>query len=131
MAFLPPFRIVQPQGYVAITLEVFEEDGRKVCGIFALRGKIMLPPRQWLRTVREELRRIERMVARHGCDEIRIAGRDWRRIFPDYESCPGIENGLRKALNNGFKHADLDLLDGPGEQGCQRLDLPVVQGDQR
>lgn len=131
MAFLPPFGIVRPEGYVAITLEVFEENGRTVCGVFALRGKIMLPPRQWLRTVREELRRIERIAARFGCDEIRIAGRDWHRIFPDYQPLVDVKNGLRKALNNGFKHADLDLLDGPGEQGCQRLGLPVVQGDQR
>ena len=131
MAFLSPFGIVRPEGYVAITLEVFEEDGRSVCGIFALRGKINLPPRQWLRTVREELRRIERIAARFGCDEIRIAGRDWHRIFPDYQPCPGIENGLRKALNNGFKHADLQQHKRAQQPGRERPDLETLQGDQR
>lgn len=109
MPSLLPFDIVRPEGHVSITLEAFEEDGRLVCGVFALRGEILLPPKAWVRAVRAELKRIEIIAARAGCEEIRIAGRDWRRVLSDYEPCAGLPNGLRKVLRkHGLQHAEVD-----------------------
>jgi hypothetical protein len=48
--------------------------------------------------MRGELRKIENIARDAGCTEMRVAGRDWSRILPDYEPMPGIENRLRKAL---------------------------------
>jgi len=95
---LPPFRIERENIAVSITLEVFEEDGRKVCGIYKLDGMVNLPPKLWLRTVRAEVDKLERIARDAGCAEMRIAGRDWSRILPGYEALPSLPNGLRKAL---------------------------------
>lgn len=94
-----PFRIERRYGSVEMALEVYEEDGRKVCGIFTLKGKIRLRPHAWLRTVRREVRVIEGIARRAGCEEVRIAGRNWRRVLPDYEPYDGPRNGIRKSLH--------------------------------
>lgn len=95
---LQPQGIVRAEGAVLVTVEVFEEDGRTICGIYQLTGRIKLRPKAWLRAVREELRKIERIAKNSGCVEMRVAGRDWRRVLKDYEPFDGPENGLRKGL---------------------------------
>lgn len=95
---LPPFGIVREGIAVLITVEVFEEEGRKVCGIYQLTGRIQLGPKAWLRAVREEVAKIERIAKNSGCEEIRVAGRDWSRVLKDYEPFEGPMNGLRKGL---------------------------------
>lgn len=81
-----------------LTLEVYEEEGRKICGLFQLSGSIPLPPRQWLALIRTEITTLERIARNAGCTELRLGGRDWSRILPDYEPLDGIPNGLRKRL---------------------------------
>lgn len=98
MAVHVPFAIDRPFGRVDVTLEVYEEDGKRVCGIYKLDGQINLPPRKWLAAVRDEMRVIERIAREAGCDELRIAGRNWAPILPDFDSLIGPRNGLRKAL---------------------------------
>jgi len=97
---LPPQRIVRDGAAVLLTLEAFEEDGEKVCGIYQLTGQIGQRPKRWLQLVREELTRIERIAKRSGCIEIRLGGRDWSRLLKGlgYEPFPDIENGLHKRL---------------------------------
>lgn len=97
---LPPQAVVRDGVAVLLTLEAFEEDGEKVCGIYQLTGRIAKRPKAWLQAVREELTRIERIAKRAGCVEIRLGGRDWSRPLEGlgYEPFPDIENGLRKRL---------------------------------
>jgi hypothetical protein len=92
------FGVYLPQGGGLVTLEIYDEDGVIVCGIYQIEGRLNLPPKQWLRTMRAELAKIETIARNAGCAEMRLAGRNWQRILPDYEPLPGIENRLRKAL---------------------------------
>lgn len=87
-----------PGGGGLVTLEIYEEDGRRICGIHRIEGRLRLPPKQWLATMRAELAKIEDIARGAGCVEMRVAGRDWSRILTDYEPMPGIENRLRKRL---------------------------------
>lgn len=85
---------------VVVTMDAYVEDGRLIAGI-DLTGKINMPPRAWVAAIREELGKLERVARDHGCVELRVAGRDWSRILPDYErmtDAPEVRNGLRKAL---------------------------------
>lgn len=96
---LPPFPIERDEGRVLVVVQVFAEaDGTIVCGIRNILGTISARPKAWLRAVREELARIETVARDAGCHEMRIAGRDWSRVLPDYEHCFGLKNGLRKRL---------------------------------
>jgi hypothetical protein len=81
-----------------VTLEIYPEDGRLICGIHRIEGRLNERPKAWLRTMRGELRKIEDIARDAGCAEMRVAGRDWSRVLTDYEPMPGIENRLRKAL---------------------------------
>lgn len=97
---IAPFGIVIANAAVLITLEVFEEDGRTVCGIYQLSGKIRMPPKAWVRAVRTEVTRLERIARAAGCEELRLGGRDWSKILSGMGFTPldGIPNGLGKAL---------------------------------
>jgi hypothetical protein len=87
-----------PGGGGLVTLELYEEDKRKICGIFHIEGTLKLPPKQWLRTMRAELTTIEEQCRKVGIAELRMAGRDWSRVVQGYEPLPGVPNGLRKVL---------------------------------
>lgn len=91
---------MRPGIAVLITMEAFIEDGRKVAGIYQLSGRISLRPKAWLRAVREEVRKLENIARNAGCEEMRVAGRSWARVLPDYEPMthPNVPNGLRKRL---------------------------------
>lgn len=92
-----PVHIVRPYGDVWMNLEIYEDDGRMVCGVRGLAGRIKLPPKAWVRTVRKEMTNIENEARKAGCAEIRMAGR-WARVFPDYEPFTALKDGLRKRL---------------------------------
>jgi hypothetical protein len=92
------FAVRLPHGEGLVTLEIYPEGNGLVCGIYRIEGRLRLPPKQWLRTMRGELRKIENIARDAGCTEMRVAGRDWSSILPDYEPMPGIENRLRKVL---------------------------------
>lgn len=98
-----PFLIRRPGAEVMMILEVFEEEGRKVCGIVKVRGAINLKPKAWVAAVREEVTTIENIVRAEGCEEMRIAGRDWSKPLAGlgYEPFPAIPNGLRKVFADG------------------------------
>jgi hypothetical protein len=87
-----------PNGAGNITFELYEEDGHICCGILTLKGELKQPPKAWLKTMRDGLKNIEDMAREAGCAEMRIAGRDWSRVFPDYTPYSGPRNGLRKVL---------------------------------
>lgn len=81
-----------------IVLDVFEDDGMLCFGITQLVATIDYPPRRWLRLVRSAVDELSAWASSAGCKEIRMCGRDWSRIFPDFEPMSGLRNGLRKAL---------------------------------
>lgn len=87
-------------GEAVLWLEIYDEDGHRVCGIWKMRGQLDLPPKAWVRTVRASLAKLEALIKEAGCDEVRFAGR-WRGVFPDYEPFDKLENGYRKLLTDG------------------------------
>lgn len=95
---LKPFRIIRPGCRVVVQLEVYEEPIGFICSVWKLRGRMDLPPRQWLRAFREETTKVETQAKAAGCVEMRCGGRDWSRVLPDYQPLPGVKNGLRKRL---------------------------------
>lgn len=99
MPHLSPVGIVVPGGGGHITLQAEDEDGRMICGVYHLEGKLNLPPKAWLGRIRAEMRRLENIARAAGCVEMRMGGRDWSRVFPDYEPIQGpTPNLLRKVL---------------------------------
>lgn len=92
------FPVIRENGSGIVTLEVFEEEGRLVCGVFHLEGWLMEPPKKWLRTMRGELNQLAGIARSAGCDELRLRGRDWSRVFPELEPIEGLPNGLRMRL---------------------------------
>lgn len=91
-------RLTHPCGEAIIEFEVYDAAGETVCGITGLMGRIRLPPKAWLRMVRDTMAELERRARNEGCTEMRVAGRDWSRILIGYEPYDGVPNGLRKRL---------------------------------
>ena len=95
-----PFVIERPYGRVEVVLEIYGAGGEVIASIFDLRGKINLRPmsKRWYAVVRGHLHRIERIVKEAGCREMRMDGRRWSRVLPEYEPVEGFPNRLRKVL---------------------------------
>lgn len=93
-------RAVPEIGEAVIRFEVYSEDGRMICAIDQLDGHIKLRPKAWLSLVRGELTLLERIAKDAGCDEMRMAGRFNRRMFPDYEDYETFrgDRAIRKRL---------------------------------
>jgi hypothetical protein len=95
----PAIPVKRDEGEVLMVVQVFAEaDGTIVFGIKMVLGEITARPKAWLKAVREEVAKLEAIAREAGCHEMRIAGRDWSRVLPDYEHCFGFRNGLRKRL---------------------------------
>lgn len=94
------FRITRPGANVLVTMRLYEENDEMVCAIQELGGEMRLPPKAWLRAARAEMACLETIARDAGCQEMRMAGRDWSRVFPDYQPYrpANNENGLRKVL---------------------------------
>lgn len=91
---LPPVRLVG-DGYDAEAIfEVFSEGGETICGLYQLKGKIGLKPKAWLSVVRDHVTQFEALAKNAGCAELRIAGRDWSRVLPDYQRKTGDSPNL-------------------------------------
>ena len=98
---LQPIGVLRPGIRVNIWLEAYDDNGRIVCLIHTLSGKIKLGPKAWLRAVRDEVRKLERIARNAGCAEMRVEGRNWSRILAPLGYVPwpqGEGFGLRKAL---------------------------------
>jgi len=98
---LPPIGIVRPGIRVFIRLEAYEDSGQAVCLIHTLSGTISLGPKAWLRAVRDEIAKLERIARSAGCAEMRVEGRDWSVALKSLGYVPwpaGEGHALRKAL---------------------------------
>ena len=94
---LEPLDLHVPDGAVRITLELYEEDNRLICGI---RGcdVVRSPKTRLISAARQGIGLIEDMMRKAGVAEMRLGGRDWSRILTDYEPLIEVQNGLRKVL---------------------------------
>ncbi|CDP52353.1 hypothetical protein [Devosia sp. DBB001] len=93
------FRIATETGAAVLVGAVYEDGSPPaICfGIeyFAAYGA---PRRRWLALMRSGIAEIGRLAKEAGCTELRLGGRDWRRVFPDFAPLDGVPHGLRKVL---------------------------------
>jgi hypothetical protein len=76
-----------------IVLHVTEEAGKLVMGIPYLAGKVR---GGFLLFMRMAMAQVVAHARKLGVSEVRLGGRDWSRVFPDFEAYDG--NRLRKVL---------------------------------
>lgn len=98
ITYFPHSIEVEGVGIVVMILETYGSGDDMVCGIYRMSGRIKAGPKEWLRIVRDELRKLERDAKASGVTEMRVAGRNWGRVLPDYEPFDEVPNGLRKRL---------------------------------
>lgn len=61
-------------------------------------GNSPLGPKAFTAFMRKMMAQYEDMARKAGCNEIRICGRDWSWVFPDWERDGDMPNELRKKL---------------------------------
>jgi hypothetical protein len=69
------------------------------CTINCAGGKVDANPKEWLKLVRWAMTRCEELARASNCTEMVISGRDWSRIFPDFQPFSDFPNGLKKVLS--------------------------------
>lgn len=71
-----------------------------VCWINYVGGRIDGGPRSFIRAARDVVDGIEALARDVGCTELRLGGRNWSRVFPEWERFdPQYPNRIRKLLN--------------------------------
>jgi hypothetical protein len=83
-----------------LVFEVFEEEDEIKAFTSYIAGKVELGPKAWVAAMRAMMAEFEHMLADAGCVENYIGGRDWSRIFPDYEPADGVPNRRKKGLSH-------------------------------
>lgn len=91
-------RITVPNGDGWVVSELCEDDGVICCWLSYLSGDVQGGPRAFLKLMRSIISEYEAMAKKAGADEMRIGGRNWSRVFPDYERFDDKPNRLRKRL---------------------------------
>lgn len=95
----PIVGIVRAGVRVLLRTEIHEDGAGVYCLIHTLSGEIHLPPKAFVAAVREEVRKLERIARNAGCAEMRIEGRPWGKLLPDYVPWPeGEGRAIRKVL---------------------------------
>lgn len=79
-----------------LAFEMFDNDGSTVCFASYVGGRVA--GRALLKTMRKLMREFEALAKSSGVEEIWIGGRDWSRVFPDYETFDDVPNRRRKVL---------------------------------
>ncbi len=82
----------------AFVTEVGYHEGVKCCWINYAGGSINASPKEGLRMVRYTMAKFEALAKAQGCAEMRLGGRSWAAILPDYKPYAELPNGLRKVL---------------------------------
>jgi hypothetical protein len=90
--------IVSPRVNAVAVLNVSTIDGVVCCFIGYVGGKYKAGPKAFTRFVRGVVRTIEQKAKEIGCQEVRLGGRDWSTVLPDYLKFDGMTNGLRKQI---------------------------------
>lgn len=74
-------------------------DGKYGVWITHIAGQVKGGPKLWLRTMRAIMDHFVSKAREAGCAEVRIGGRDYTRVFPDFERFdPNHPTMLRKVL---------------------------------
>jgi hypothetical protein len=84
-------------GVIVVHPAVFD-DGQFRLWIPYFVGEVRRSPKAWLRLVRTTMGHFISEARSAGCADVRIAGRNWHRVFPDWEPIDGFDGGLRKVL---------------------------------
>ena len=75
-------------------------DGTEVCWINYAAGTVRGGPRAFIATARAIVDQIEDLAREAGCTELRGGGRNWSRVFPEWEHFdPEHPNRMRKLIN--------------------------------
>lgn len=91
------FWIGIPTNASGIAITTIEDDG--ACWINYVAGEIKGGPRTFVRTARAIVTGIETLARDAGCTELRGGGRNWARVFPEWERFdPDHPNRMRKRL---------------------------------
>jgi hypothetical protein len=84
-------------GVIVLTIGTF--DGVRCCWLNYVGG---LAGPSLIRVAREVVAQIEPLARKLGCEELRAGGRNWSRVFPDWDRFdPDHPNRLRKRIANG------------------------------
>lgn len=96
------FRVVTEAvaGLVVVTLGTF--DGVRCCWINYVAGEVAGGPKAFITASRRIIDEIATLARKAGCTELRGGGRNWSRVFPDWEHFdPDNPNRMRKRIANG------------------------------
>ena len=91
------FEVTDGANGLLVVLVVPEGD-ELVAWTTAIAGKIDGGPKARIAVMREAIASIESVARNAGCVAHRICGRDYSRLFPDYQPFEGHRNGLEKRL---------------------------------
>lgn len=84
------------RGYLAF--QMFTEADELCCFASYFAGSVDGGPRQMIKTMRWLMTEFEASCRSAGVKQIYIGGRDWGRVFPDYELTGDVPNRRRKRL---------------------------------
>jgi hypothetical protein len=87
-----------PKAAGLVIVEPGTFDGVFCCWVPYLAGHVSGGAKDFIRMARQLMAYLELSARLAGCAEMRIGGRDWTRILPDYLPLEGVPNGLRKVL---------------------------------
>jgi hypothetical protein len=79
-------------------ISLAEEGDNLIAWTTAIAGRIDGGPKRRLAEMRHALRALERTLKIAGVKAHRMCGRDYSRLFPDYQPYAGARNGLQKEL---------------------------------
>lgn len=87
-----------PEARGFMVFRVFDDESKVSCFASYVAGKVPGGPKQMIRTMRGLMAAFEQLCREAGIYQIYIGGRDWSRVFPDYQQADGVPNRLRKVL---------------------------------
>lgn len=79
------FQINENSVNMLAVVQIAQIDEAKCFSLFYLAGSVKAPPRLWLAKVRDLMQIAIKTAKDLHCTEMRLEGRDWRKVFPDWE----------------------------------------------
>jgi hypothetical protein len=87
---------IEGEGVSGVAVTTTDEES---CFINYVGGRVAGGPRAFVRVVQEVVDEIETLARAAGCKELRGGGRNWARVFPEWEHCDAEHpNRLRKVI---------------------------------
>lgn len=91
-------KVTLPDASGVVVSELCIDDGAKCLWLSYIAGDSKCGPKAFVKMMRSIMAEYEELGRSAGADEVRIGGRDWSRVFPDYERFDDVPNRLRKIL---------------------------------